>query len=188
MATEEGDVFGETAFLIDGNDGEGSSSAGFPVDRDVFRICLSEALEGTFPIVRARSGNLDQVGVPGILRDSEIVIALFLHSKWLARWMSRGELTGEAIPSLFLDRRRVLHSRSGRKQSWEGGHKTPTIFRSSHEATSHLGACNRRCRRYSKGEHQWESSSPRQTKERREAGERCGGGAETVETLHSSVS
>lgn len=52
MAAEEGDVFRETTLLIDGDDRKSTSSAGFPIDGYVFRICLSGGLVGGFGIVR----------------------------------------------------------------------------------------------------------------------------------------
>lgn len=60
MAAEEGHLVGHATPLIDGDDGEGASSGSFPIHCDVFGV------------------GLHQVGVPGVLRNAQIIVALFL--------------------------------------------------------------------------------------------------------------
>lgn len=77
MPAEEGDLVGRAALLVDGNNGESASSAGFPVDCDVFRVGL-RGVSASFSRSRARWADLDQVGIPGVLGDAQVVIALLL--------------------------------------------------------------------------------------------------------------
>jgi hypothetical protein len=58
VAAEEGDAIWGPPTLAHGNDSECAASAGFPIDRKVLRV------------------GLDQVRVPGILRDAEAIVAL----------------------------------------------------------------------------------------------------------------
>lgn len=52
MAAEERDVFRETTLLVDGDNRKSTSSASFPIDRDVFRVGLSGGLVSGFRAVR----------------------------------------------------------------------------------------------------------------------------------------
>jgi hypothetical protein len=61
VATEQGHDIGELATLIDRNDSKGAATAGLPIDRQVLGV------------------GLDQVGVPGILGDAEVVVTLLLR-------------------------------------------------------------------------------------------------------------
>lgn len=77
VSAEEGHQLGGAAILVDGNDGESTTTACFPVDGDVLRI----GLEGMSSHVGGRvrgCADLDQVGIPSVLRDTEVVVALFL--------------------------------------------------------------------------------------------------------------
>lgn len=40
VATEERELVGSPTALVDGDDGKGATTAGFPVDRDVFGVGL----------------------------------------------------------------------------------------------------------------------------------------------------
>lgn len=60
VATEQGHDIGQLSTLVDGNDGKGTAAASLPIDRQVLGV------------------GLDQVGVPGILGDAEVVVTLFL--------------------------------------------------------------------------------------------------------------
>lgn len=46
MSAEEGQLIGRATTLIDGDDGKGASSAGLPIDRDVFRVRLCSVSAG----------------------------------------------------------------------------------------------------------------------------------------------
>jgi hypothetical protein len=61
VATEQGQDIGELSTLIDRNNSKGAATAGLPIDREVLGV------------------GLDQVGVPSILRDAEVVVTLLLH-------------------------------------------------------------------------------------------------------------
>ena len=60
MSTEEGHQLGGTAALLNGDDGEGATTACFPVDRDVLRIglwryersCYLVACEAVLTLIR----------------------------------------------------------------------------------------------------------------------------------------
>ena len=79
VAAEEGHQLGGAADFIDGDDGEGASTACFPVDRDVLRVGL-RGCERSCRVV-ACEADLDQVGVPRVLRNAQVVVALFLHMR-----------------------------------------------------------------------------------------------------------
>jgi hypothetical protein len=61
VATEEGYLLGHTPLLLEGDDGKSATAGSFPIDGDIFGV------------------RLDQVGVPGVLRDAQIIVALFLQ-------------------------------------------------------------------------------------------------------------
>lgn len=71
MAAEEGHLVGHATPLIDGDDGEGASSGSFPIHCDVFGV------------------SLHQVGVPGILGNAQIIVALFLGEGLADVWWSQ---------------------------------------------------------------------------------------------------
>lgn len=60
MATEQWHNIGQLSTLIDRDNCEGATTAGLPIDREVLGV------------------GLDQVRVPSILRDAEIVVTLLL--------------------------------------------------------------------------------------------------------------
>jgi hypothetical protein len=60
VAPKQRDAFRKLATLLKGNDGEGTTTTSFPIDRKVFRV------------------NLDQVGIPGVSGDAKVIVALFL--------------------------------------------------------------------------------------------------------------
>ena len=80
MPAEEGDLVGRAALLVDGDNGESATSAGFPVDCDVFGVGLG-GVSASFLRSRARWADLDQVGVPGVFGDAQVVIALLLWGR-----------------------------------------------------------------------------------------------------------
>lgn len=63
MATEQGHNIGQLSTLVDRNDSKGATTAGLPIDRKVLGV------------------GLDQVRVPSILRDAEIVVTLLLFGQ-----------------------------------------------------------------------------------------------------------
>lgn len=71
MATEQGHNIGQLSTLLDRNDSKGAATAGLPIDRKVLGV------------------GLDQVRVPSILRDAEIVVTLLL--------LGRGSLERDAV-------------------------------------------------------------------------------------------
>ena len=75
VATEQGHDIGELSTLINGNDSKGAATAGLPIDRQVLGV------------------GLDQVGVPSILRDAEVVVTLLLRRE---RSSERGPGDNEA--------------------------------------------------------------------------------------------
>ena len=77
MPAEERDLVGSSAALIEGNDSKGATTTSFPIDCDVFGIGL-DSMSTSSSWSRARESDLDQVRVPGVLGDAEVVIALFL--------------------------------------------------------------------------------------------------------------
>lgn len=79
VPAEERNLIGSSATLAEGNDGKCASSTGFPVDCDVFGVGLW-AVSSWFVWSRARQADLDQVGVPCVLRDAQVVIALLLFN------------------------------------------------------------------------------------------------------------
>lgn len=67
VPAEEGYLFREAAPLVDGNDGECATATGFPIDRNVFRICLLKS-QSAVPLYGERVlADLDEVRVPGVL-------------------------------------------------------------------------------------------------------------------------
>lgn len=75
VATEQGHDIGKLSTLINGNDSKGAAAAGLPIDRQVLGV------------------GLDQVGVPSILRDAEVVVTLLLRRE---RSSERGPGDNEA--------------------------------------------------------------------------------------------
>jgi hypothetical protein len=61
VATEQGHDIGELSTFIDRDDSKGAATAGLPIDREVLGV------------------GLDQVGVPSILGDAEVVVTLLLR-------------------------------------------------------------------------------------------------------------
>jgi hypothetical protein len=76
VPAEERDRVRRSAALVDGDDGKGAPAAGLPVDGDVLGICLG-SVSAALPRSRAVA-DLDQVGVPGVLGDAEVIVALLL--------------------------------------------------------------------------------------------------------------
>jgi hypothetical protein len=81
VATEQGQDVGELSTLIDRNDSKGTATAGLPIDREVLGV------------------GLDQVGVPSILRDAEVVVTLLLCRDGLSE---RNPGNGEAWIEAYL--------------------------------------------------------------------------------------
>lgn len=77
VPAEERDLVRHSAALLEGDDGECAAAAGFPVDCEVLRIGLC-VMSMCFSRSRARRADLNQVGVPGVLGDAEVIIALLL--------------------------------------------------------------------------------------------------------------
>jgi hypothetical protein len=105
MATEQGQGIGELSTLIDRNDSKGAATAGLPIDREVLWV------------------GLDQVGVPSILGDAEVVVTLLLHRRkssgrnpvdngtWIEAYLL-GRLA-EDVSCLVLDGSCARHGRVG---------------------------------------------------------------------------
>ena len=79
MATEQGHDIGQLSTLVDRNDSKGAATAGLPIDRQVLGV------------------GLDQVRVPSILRDAEVVVTLLLRGNAslddkTRGWMARGAM------------------------------------------------------------------------------------------------
>jgi hypothetical protein len=79
VPAKERNLVGDSAALLEGDDGECAAAAGFPVDCEVFGIGLG-GMSLRFSRSRAGRADLDQVGVPGVLGDAEVIIALLLWS------------------------------------------------------------------------------------------------------------
>lgn len=76
MPSEQWYLFRQPPLLVDGYNSKSTSSAGFPVDGDVMRVCLLTS--DAEPIESGRPRYLYEVGIPCILRDSDIIVALLL--------------------------------------------------------------------------------------------------------------
>jgi hypothetical protein len=103
MPAEEGNLVGGPPALIDGDDCKSASSAGFPVHGNVFGVCLG-GMSASFARSRARQADLDQVGIPSVLGDTQVIVALLLGGcqSWSSACMH------VYIPSLRPVRRRGL--------------------------------------------------------------------------------
>lgn len=66
MSTEEGHQLGRAAILVDGDDGEGTTTTCFPVDGDILRVGLRR-YERSCLEVACGCADLDQVGIPRVL-------------------------------------------------------------------------------------------------------------------------
>lgn len=77
VSAEQRQHVGGAAALVDGDDGKGTASAGLPVDGNVFGVGLG-AVSARAGQVACAWADLDQVGVPGILADAQVIVALFL--------------------------------------------------------------------------------------------------------------
>lgn len=85
MSTKQRNLFRQPALLIDWDDCESSTTAGFPIDRNVFWVRLAVSVSSTPPYDEA--SNLHQVRIPSIATDSNVVVGcLFL--RWLSEDMS----------------------------------------------------------------------------------------------------
>lgn len=92
MASEQGYPLRQFAPFFQGNHSKGTSTAGFPVDGQIMGVCLEKEREVVSSLRRCRRGsvsgagrrgrkgraNLDQIGVPGISRDAQVIVALIL--------------------------------------------------------------------------------------------------------------
>jgi hypothetical protein len=81
MSPEEGNLVGQLALLVERDDGERAAARGVPIDRQVLGVDLGEM--GLVSVSggrrsRARQAHLDQVRVPGIATDVEVVVAELL--------------------------------------------------------------------------------------------------------------
>jgi hypothetical protein len=77
VPAEERDLVGSPPALVDGDDGKSASTAGFPVHGNVFGVCLG-GMSASFARSRARQADLDQVGIPSVLGDTQVIVALLL--------------------------------------------------------------------------------------------------------------
>lgn len=87
VTTEKGDTVRQFASLFNGNDCKSTATRGIPVDGDVLGIDLYESFkiselgEGTSSgrgMERAQSTHLHEIGIPSILRDAKVIVALVL--------------------------------------------------------------------------------------------------------------
>lgn len=87
MTTEQRNSLWKLASFLKRDDGEGATTTSFPIDCKVLRVDLicvlcqiGESSSGQGWRDRTRGAHLDQVGVPCISRDPEIIVALLLES------------------------------------------------------------------------------------------------------------
>jgi hypothetical protein len=77
MATEERDAVRQSTSLRGRYNGKGTTATGFPVDCEVFRIGLVNSVGASLWLSRAPY--FQQIRVPGVSGDSQIIIALLLQ-------------------------------------------------------------------------------------------------------------
>lgn len=132
VAAEQRDALRQPAGLVQGDDGKGAAAAGLPVDGEIVWV------------------DLDEVGVPGIVGDAQVIVAVLLlgSEKRRNRGMEgeeekgRGERWGDGCmeagkrtPFAFRVQRRVLFGQSALR-TWAGRRKR-TVFGRAHEAAGH---------------------------------------------------
>lgn len=84
VSAEEGDKLRETSALVQGDDGKGTTTTGFPIDGQVLRVDLKRAKFKVRFLEHKRFGDewavrgaqyLDDVAIPGILGDVQVIVA-----------------------------------------------------------------------------------------------------------------
>ena len=111
MSAEEGYLFRNAASLAEGDDGECASAAGLPIDREVFRVCLFNLSARVLPASWVgASADLDQISVPCIRRDAEVIVALFLLRNRVSAYLESFGGNEGCVPSSFRVQRRDLAS------------------------------------------------------------------------------
>lgn len=112
MSAEEGHRLWDAALLFEGYDSECAATAGFPINGEVFGVCLWKL---SMRSDRTRDvADLDQIGVPSVFGDAEVVVALFLEKTSEKHRLDGIAPTGiaklqKSAPSWSLVRRRGLH-------------------------------------------------------------------------------
>lgn len=102
MSTEQRNLIRELALLVQGNDGKGAAAGGIPIDRQVLGVGLHSLLvsigagiDGQRP---PRSSHLDQVRVPRIAADVQVVVAGVLPRRLSEDVSCCGERASAAVP------------------------------------------------------------------------------------------
>lgn len=83
MTTEQREFVRQFATLLQRKYGKSASTASFPIDCQILRVDLDVAGETSHWSGGWVGGHthLDQIGIPGVSRDAEIIVALFLESE-----------------------------------------------------------------------------------------------------------
>jgi hypothetical protein len=79
VSTKQWEPLGQAATLVEGNDGECTAATGFPVHGDVLGVGLLFQSDWGSWGARIGGGDLDEVGVPSVLGNAEVIVALFLR-------------------------------------------------------------------------------------------------------------
>lgn len=87
VSSEQWDLFRQTTFLIQWDDGECTAAAGLPVYGEVFGVNLSSSISSPKSIVSAWRPYLHQIRVPGIAADMQVIKGRFLP-RWLPKYVS----------------------------------------------------------------------------------------------------
>ena len=99
VSSKERDLLRQATFLVDRYDCKGASTAGFPIDGEVFWICLdSLSAPSPFPKNQARGSHLHQICIPSIATDVQVVIASLL-SRRLPKDMSCPAVSVHSCPA-----------------------------------------------------------------------------------------
>ena len=119
MSSKQWDLLRQSTLLIHRYNSKGASATGFPIDSQVFRVCLrkSQSAPPASNIGHA-SSHLHQICIPSISTDMQVIIARLLP-RGLPKDVSCDCVS---LPSCF----------------WLGGKLKLTIFRRAHESSCHL--------------------------------------------------
>ena len=99
MSSKERDLFRQSALLVNRYNSKCASTARFPIDREVFWICLdSLSAPSPFPKNQARGSHLHQICIPSIATDVQVVIASLL-SRRLPKDMSCPAVSVHSCPA-----------------------------------------------------------------------------------------
>lgn len=79
MPAEEGYLLWDAALLVERDDRKSAAAARLPINGEIFWICLY-TLSACPASASGKSTDLDQVGVPCVLRNAQVVVALLLFS------------------------------------------------------------------------------------------------------------